>query len=473
MKFAWRGLLLTVFLVVMMAVSPVTAQDNGGSTIGLELVADGLAAPVDLESAGDQSGRLFVVDQPGVIYVISADGERMETPFLDIRDRVVELDEGYDERGLLGLDFHPDYASNGRFFVYYTAPPQESTPEGWSATSRVSEFMVSADDENMADPDSERILMSIDQPQSNHNGGDIVFGPDNYLYIPLGDGGAANDQGEGHTEGIGNAQDTSNLLGSILRIDVDNGDPYGIPEDNPFVGEDAIPDEIWAWGVRNPWRISFDRGGDNELFVSDAGQNRWEEVTIAEAGQNLGWRIREGSHCFNPDFGAFNPLTCDDTDADGNPLQPPIIEYSHQVGLVVVGGYVYRGSTLPPSYQGQYFFADWSTSFGQPNAQVFTANRPPEGAGDAMWGVQRLNLAGMDGIYYNEFILAFGEDESGELYLLTSTTSGPSGETGKVWRFVAGAGDADAATSGDDASDNGSDGASESMEDSDTEESES
>jgi glucose/arabinose dehydrogenase len=162
---------------------------------------------------------------------------------------------------------------------------------------------------NQADPASERIVLEVDQPQSNHNAGQIAFGPDGYLYIPLGDGGAANDVAVGHSP-QGNGQDTSNILGSILRIDVDNGDPYGIPADNPFVGDDNIPDEIFAYGFRNPYRIAFDRGGDQSLFVSDAGQDQWEEVDIVTIGGNYGWNIKEGTHCFDPNNPGISPAEC-------------------------------------------------------------------------------------------------------------------------------------------------------------------
>lgn len=416
--------------------------------VGLQLVADGLAAPIAYAPIPDGSGRYVVVDQVGVVYLLDADGTMLEQPFLDVRDRMVELDTSYDERGLLGLAFHPNFADNGRFFVYYSAPLRDSAPAGWNATSHVSAFQVSADDPNIADPASEQILLQVDEPQGNHNAGQIAFGPDGYLYIPLGDGGAANDVAEGHVsdwydfnEG-GNGQDISqNLLGSILRIDIDgegaNGEAYAIPGDNPFVGmEDVLP-EIWAYGFRNPFRISFDQGGDHALFVGDAGQNRWEEVSMVEAGGNYGWNVKEGTHCFdaaNPDDSLDE---CPDADPEGNPLIDPIIEYQNAnqeggIGLVVIGGVVYRGDTMP-NMDGVYIFGDWSNSFQQPNGRLFWAM---PGDGDGMWAMQNLNVSNTENGTLNSFLLSFGQDANGEVYILTSDTPGPSGDTGRVYRLV-------------------------------------
>lgn len=253
----------------------------------LELVAEGFAAPVLLREAPDESGRLFVVDQAGLIRVVGADGELRSEPFLDLRSRIVPLRTDFDERGLLGLAFHPGYASNGRFHVYYSAPLRAGAPDDFDHTSHVSEFTVSADPE-VADPASERVILQVDEPQANHNAGTVAFGPDGYLYVSLGDGGGGNDIGTGHVpdwyEGNagGNGQDVEqNLLGSILRIDVDTGDPYGIPSDNPFVGETGL-DEIWAYGFRNPYRFSFD-ALTGTMLVGDAGQELWEEVSLVQA----------------------------------------------------------------------------------------------------------------------------------------------------------------------------------------------
>jgi glucose/arabinose dehydrogenase len=420
--------LLTVVMLAVMLVLPAAAQDDEMTDyeVGLELVAEGFVAPTDLDAA-DDSGRLFVTDQTGQIYVVDADGNLLEDPFLDIQDRMVDLSEGYDERGLLGVAFHPDFANNGLFYAYYSAPLQEGAPADWNHTSHVSEFSVSADNPNEADPNSERILMRIDEPQSNHNGGDITFGPDGYLYIPLGDGGAADDQGVGHTDGVGNGQDLTKLLGKILRIDVNNGDPYGIPDDNPFVGDDDFPDEIWAYGLRNPWRATWD-DDTGRYFVADVGQNLYEEVNIVEAGQNYGWRIREGTHCFSVENPDNPPEECAETGQYGEPLQSPILEYSHDMGIAVVGGYVYRGEALGEEFDGVYFFGDWvNRELG--TGVLWVATPGDEGG---MWNMHDLNVTGG----FEPNLLAFGEDASGELYVLTSRETGPTGNSGQVWRIV-------------------------------------
>jgi hypothetical protein len=251
--------------------APVDPVDPGElQTIAIELVADGFTSPLAYVSPNDGTGRMFVVDQIGLIRIVDADGNVLDENFLDIRDRMVSLQTGFDERGLLGLAFHPNFSSNGRFFVHYSAPLRPGGPEGWNHTAVISEFMVTGMNGNMADAASERIILQVDQPQANHNGGYIMFGSDGYLYIPFGDGGGSNDTGTGHPA-IGNGQDITTLLGSILRIDVDQGDPYGIPSDNPFVGQEGR-DEIFAYGFRNPYRSSFDAMGSNELFAADVGQ---------------------------------------------------------------------------------------------------------------------------------------------------------------------------------------------------------
>jgi glucose/arabinose dehydrogenase len=287
--------------------------------IGLELIAQGFTAPVRVVAAHDDSGRLFVVDQTGQIWVIVRGGTLLQEPFLDIADRLVELRQTYDERGPLGLAFHPAYAENGRFFVYYSAPLREGAPQDFDHTARISEFRVSAQNPDRADLGSEHIILAVDQPQSNHNGGTLLFGSDGFLYISLGDGGARNDAAPGHVadwyqfnEG-GNGQDvTQNLLGSILRIDVDKGNPYGIPQDNPFVGREGL-DEIYAYGFRNPYRMSFDRAGDYGLLAVDAGQELWEEISSIVKGGNYGWNVKEGTHCFDAANPTEPPEQCPDT----------------------------------------------------------------------------------------------------------------------------------------------------------------
>ncbi len=412
--------------------------------VQLEQVAGELTAPVDLDAPDDGSGRLFVTDQIGLIYVIDGEDNLLETPFLDLRDRLVDLDLNYDERGLLGLAFHPDYAENGRFFVYYSAPPPEAPPE-YNHTSLVSEFRVSDADPNRADSDSERIILQVNQPQGNHNAGAIAFSPaDGYLYIPLGDGGHGSDRGPGHAEDWyetnagGNGQDVEqNPLGSILRIDVDNGDPYAVPADNPDISENYP--ETWAYGFRNPYRMAFDPGGDHELFLGDVGQELWEEVSIVEAGGNYGWNVKEGTHCFstaNP--GDPNAITdCPDSDPLGNLLIDPIIEFrntKHPEGglsVSIIGGVVYRGSSLP-DWDGRYVFGHWSLRGGSPQGGLLVAERAEEG----LWDFQQIEILNRQEDGLNEYVLALGNDQDGKAYVLTSLTIGPSGETGSVYRII-------------------------------------
>lgn len=414
-----------------------TPEPEAPSTsVDLQLVAEGFTSPVDFEPDPTGQGRDFVVDQVGPIHVLDAGGRRMDAPFLDLSDRIVALDGGYDERGVLGLAFHPGYSQNGRLFVYYSAPLRDTAPADWDSTSVLSEFQVS-DDPDVADPDSERILLEIDQPQSNHNGGDIAFGPDGYLYVPLGDGGGANDTGLGHTDDIGNGQDPTNRLGSILRIDVDGEEPYAIPADNPFANDEDVPDETFAWGFRNPWRATFDAGGDRRYFVGDAGQDRWEEVSIVNAGANYGWNIVEGTHCFDPENPEADVEGCPDIGPRGNPLVPPILEYRNAnqpdgFGYVVVGGYVYRGSALP-DWDGAYLFGDWSASRGTGDGVVFVATEPEAGR---MWEMDEIAFENRTDRALGAYLLAFGQDDAGELYILTSDMGRPAGNTGKVWRIV-------------------------------------
>lgn len=258
---------------------------GGGSSppttlVGLELIADGLVAPVGLVAPPDGSGRLFVIDQIGKIRVINASGNLLDNPFLDLADRMVAINSGFDERGLLGLAFHPDYANNGRFFVFYTAPKQADIPVEFDSETHISEFAVLPGDANCADSTSERVVLRFGKPQANHNGGQLAFGPDGFLYIGVGDGGAANDEGTGHNLTIGNGQDKNSLLGKILRIDINGALPYEAPPSNPFVADPAGRDEIFAWGLRNPYRFSFDSTGQNRLFAADVGKRSLKRSTL-------------------------------------------------------------------------------------------------------------------------------------------------------------------------------------------------
>ncbi len=400
--------------------------------IGIELFADGFVAPLGIIPANDDTGRKFLFDQEGVIWIFDQDGSLLDEPFLDLRDAIVDLNAGFDERGLLGMALHPDFKDNNRLFVHYSGHLRDDAPEGWNHTGVIAEFTVSEDDINKADIDSERIVMYIDQPQSNHNGGDIVFCPDGYLYIPLGDGGGSNDTGFGHPE-IGHGQDISTILGAILRIDVDGEEPYGIPSDNPFVDQDGR-DEIYAYGLRNPYSISFDTMGENKLFAADVGQDLWEEINIIEKGGNYGWNIKEGTHCFDPDNPTEPPEECREVGYLGEPLIDPILEYRNArhggIGIAVIGGFVYRGEAIPDLF-GEYIFGDWSLGFAEGDGTIFAAHQDND-----EWVFRELSVSGKENGRLELFVLGFGQDKDNELYILTTENSGPTGNTGQVFKLV-------------------------------------
>lgn len=281
---------------------------------------------------------------------------------------------------------------------------------------------------------SQKIVWQIDQPQFNHDSGHITFGPDGYLCIPIGDGGGANDVDMGHTPNLGNAQDLSDPHGSILRIDV-NGNPgdYSVPSDNPFVGQTNVAPEIYAYGFRNPYHNSFDMGGNNQLFAADAGQDIYEEVDIGTPGGNYGWNIKEGTHCFNA-ADPKTPLdTCASTGAHGQPLIDPVIEYSHdEVGVVVIGGYIYRGSALT-NLAGNYIFGDYNKADSEaPDGTLLWA----EPADSGLWKWGELKVAGMPNDRLGAHVLGIGQGDDGELYVMTNMSSAPVGDTGKVWKLV-------------------------------------
>ena len=352
-----------------MAAALPLAACSGRAAIGLQTVAGGLVNPLYVTSAGDGSGRLFIVEQAGRIRILAA-GAIQATPFLDMRTRV----RSGGETGLLGLAFHPDYRNNGRFFVNYT----RNGPTGLETV--IAEFSVSGSNANLAVVQSERILLTFSQPFTNHNGGMLAFGPDGFLYIATGDGGSGGDP-------QGNGQSLNTLLGKILRIDVDSGTPYGIPADNPLLGQPGR-DEIFAYGLRNPWRFSFDRQ-TGRLFAGDVGQNRYEEIDIIAKGANYGWNIMEGAHCYSPQTGC-----------NTSGLTLPIHEYGRDLGISVTGGYVYRGSAVP-SLAGKYLFADFGSGILWALSEL----------SDGQWRTEELLRTGLS-------VSSFGEDDDGELYLV-------------------------------------------------------
>ena len=351
------------------AVTTPAPQPEEPLRLELEQTVTGLTNPVDWQEPPDGSGRLFVVEQPGTVRIIQG-GALVSTPFLDITSRVAFGGE----MGLLGLAFHPDFAQNRRFFVDYT-----STAGGTRHTV-VAEYHASSGDPNLADP-AETVILTADQPFVNHNGGQIAFGPDGFLYIALGDGGSGGDP-------LGNGQNLSTLLGKLLRIDVDSAAPYAVPPDNPFVGL-AGADEIWAYGLRNPWRFSLDRS-TSRLFLADVGQSDFEEVDIITRGGNFGWSIMEGNHCYPPPS-----ATCDMTG-----LIPPIAEYDRSEGASITGGFVYRGPLIS-RLRGTYVFGDFISG------NIWGLNEGSPG----IWTRSLLLASGLN-------ISSFGQDAAGELYVL-------------------------------------------------------
>jgi glucose/arabinose dehydrogenase len=386
------------------------AESSTQVSVELELFAEGFAAPLDMDEIPDGSGRFLLADQVGVISLIEADGTLADEPFLDLRERMRSVDPSYDERGLLGLALHPSYAESGLFYVFYTAPLRESAPDDWDSTIHVSEFSRSPENPDVADPNSERILIELDHPRYNHNGGGLAFGPDGYLYISFGDGGIGGDPN-------GWVQSLDFMFGKLLRIDVDFGEPYGIPPDNPFVGSGGL-EEIYALGFRHPWRFSFDE--EYGLILGDVGAQYWEEIDIVEAGGNYGWPIREGIACFDPDGAQIDE--CASEDERGASLIEPRLVYDHGRGVAVIGGYVYRGEAIP-ELQGHYVFADWGLGRGA----MFLVD--PAQLDNQTWTYQFL-------VTNPDFILSLARDEAGEIYVLTNATSGPGGETGKVYKLV-------------------------------------
>jgi glucose/arabinose dehydrogenase len=375
----------TLPLALCLLVSSASACGAGGATplgppegtipVGLEQVASGLSFPLYLTApAGD--ARLFIVEKGGAIRIVK-DGALLPTPFLNLAGRVTTGGE----QGLLGLAFDPAYATSGRFVVHYTDA---------SGNTVVSMFRVSAGDPDQADPASETVLLTVEQPFVNHNGGQILFGPDGMLYIGLGDGGSEGDPG-------GRGQSVTDLLGDVLRVDVSSGTSYTVPPDNPFVGRTDARPEIWSYGLRNPWRFTFDPA-TGDLYVADVGAHAWEEVDVVTAaggagrGTNFGWNPTEGSHCY------ATPA------CDPSAFTLPVVEYSHDEGCSITGGFVYRGAAIP-ALQGHYFYADycqgWVRTFRLQDGQ---AVEPQQWSALAPGGA----------------IASFGQDAAGELYILTA-----------------------------------------------------
>lgn len=380
-----------------------SAAKKSALTFKLEKVADSLYGPVALENAADGSGRIFVGEQAGKIRVIK-NGKLLKEPFLDIRSLLVSMKNEFMDVGLLGFAFHPDYKNNGRFFVHYSSP---SSKKGFNNKSVLAEFRVSAGNPDKADT-SHITLLEVEQPEENHNGGNIVFDRQGYLYMGFGDGGG---QGDAHAD-IGNGQNLNELLGKIIRIDVNHKKPYAIPADNPFVDKPGR-DEIWSYGMRMPWRISFDPK-TGELFCGDVGQNIYEEVDIIEKGKNYGWRAMEGFHIY--DTALYKK---------GGQFTLPVIEYQHPEGVSITGGYVYRGQQYP-AMEGKYIFGDWAF-------KVFYMEKNEQGK----WVKKDCQFDGKDNNTFDFRVNSFGVDESGEIYMVTQNQIGAIDPSGVVYKIAA------------------------------------
>ncbi len=352
-----------------------TRAPQANPTLDLVPVVMGLSQPLFITHAGDGSGEIYVVEKAGRVEV-AKDGVKRTVPFLNITDRVRSSGS---EQGLLGLAFHPNYKTNGWFYVNYTDLNGDTVIARYTASG----------DRRVADANSQKQILFVAQPYANHNGGNLIFGPDGMLWIGLGDGGSAGDPQR-------NGQNKAALLGKMLRIDVDRGDPYAIPRDNPFVNDPGARGEVWAFGLRNPWRYSFDRA-TGDLYIADVGQNAWEEIDFVAAGtrggMNFGWNRMEGAHCYPPSV----------TNCDPGGVTLPVAEYRNpQEGCSVTGGYVYRGKQFP-GLSGIYFFSDYC------NPTLWSLKRSSDGTWTRTEAIPR--VSGSPGFS------SFGEDEAGELYL--------------------------------------------------------
>ena len=450
----WIALLAACLFALTTASALAQPQASG------ELVIEGLASPLQLEAPPDDTDRRFIVDQNGQIFILTSEDTLIEEPFLDISDRMVDLRDGFEERGLLGFAFHPDFADNGRFYLHYSAPLRDAAPDNWDHTAIVSEFTVPADTPDRADPNSERVLLDVDQVNRKTNAGALAFGPDGYLYIAMGEGGGAHGVGEvifGALEVPARnnvwdfqAQDIHNLYGKILRIDVDQGWPgYAVPASNPFVGQPGR-DEIFAWGFRNHYRMSFDPAGNRDLMVAAVSESLWETVYRVNEPGNYGWPIREGTFCYDRQSPLDPPEDCPREGPHGWRIQDPVIQYPNNnvadspierepMGTAIVGGQVYRGDAIP-GLAGAFVFADYSIDPQEPSGQVYVA-RPANDVG-ALWPIEPL-------VRLSARAQGMGVDEDGELYVLTRESFSPQGDTGKIFKLVpASSGDSEGSPDG-------------------------
>ena len=438
-------------LVLTVTSALIFAHAARAENFSLKLMVSELTAPIHLEELPDGSGRMLIVQQDGLVKVMLPDGHIQPEPFLDLRSRMLPIANDFEERGLLGFALHPQFSKNGRFFVSYSAPLRASAPQHWNYTRHVSEFTTQPGSVIPVDLNTERILIALDWPSRKHNGGALAFGPDGMLFIGLGDSGASHGIGKSviweafnvpaealHWDKM--AQDKQSLYGKILRIDVDHGFPsYAIPKGNPFNVTQGRP-EIWAWGFRNPYRISFDSNGNGDLYVTAIAETLWEAAYRVRRPGNFGWPLIEGSHCVDRLMPRKPPVQCVRQGVDGETLELPVVEYANMqvnhpdssqldtkgVGTAITGIRIYRGKQLP-KLQGKLLIADWSASFKQASGQLFVAT--PNTPKDKLWALDKL-------IQLESRIISLAEDRSGEIYLLTHEGMGPFGNTGKIYRLV-------------------------------------
>ncbi|TCD03948.1 PQQ-dependent sugar dehydrogenase [Pedobacter psychroterrae] len=392
------GLSITAVLFSSYAIRKINpAKEPAPITLKVRQVAGNLQAPTAIVFPGN--GDIWVTEQTGKIRLIR-NGKLSPSAVLDLQSKLPKINNSYEERGLLGIALHPKFSVNKKFYVFYSTPSSGK----FNHTDVVAEYKLASADK--ADPNSGRIILAADKPDGNHNGGCLQFGKDGFLYISFGDGGG---QGDKHGE-IGNGQNLNTWLGKILRVDINADSAYAVPKDNPFVGRANTKPEIWAYGFRNPYRFSFDKAS-GQLFAGDVGQDLWEEIDIVKKGGNYGWRITEGTHCYNPA-----------KDCDVNGITMPIAEYNHREGVSVTAGYVYNGRQIP-ALKGKYLFADWT-------GPVFYLQK----AG-AVWQRGKVTL---QNIAEGSKITGFGEDQAGEIYVLTNPDTGPGNTMGKVYKLSGG-----------------------------------
>ena len=420
--------------------------------ITLELIVQDLIAPIFILSSPDNTERKFIGEQTGTIKILNSNGVLLKKPFLDLRPLMTPLLKAFDERGLLSLAFHPKFIKNGLIYINYSSNRRKNSPfNGPTAyTWKTSEFKVSNENPNRVDILSERVLLQFDWINRKHNGGGLAFGPDGFLYIGVGDGGGVHGDSNKIYDAFKvpkefhkfdkYAQNTNLLKGKILRIDVNKRDPvYGIPKSNFFAGNELGRKEIYAWGFRNPFRLSFDKKNNGDIYVNGVAETFWETIYLVNKQGNYGWAIREGTHCFsraNP----FNPPTnCPKKGILGQSINFPIIQYPNwsvnrkesnikekSIGTASIGGFIYRGNSIPELY-GKLVFGDYSKSIKKPSGQIFYAS--PSSDKKKLWEFSKL-------LEVNGRIHSLGEDLNNELYVLTTDLGIPVGNTGKVWKIV-------------------------------------